>query len=164
MWVCSVREWQNTRHKPLPRRNCYWVASMIERIGSGCTSNPMRVLICLTAPGGISARNDHVRDLYFGFPLHILLAILCDIADCFSANSTVVAGIVNGQPSRNYSMAGSDETRLDRHRFSENFWLWLLFECHSHMQFCGWCFCLIWSKMSRGSTSTPQKFYRLIKK
>ena len=94
---------------------------MIERIDSGCTSNPMRVLICLTAPGGISARNDHARDLYFGFPLHILLAILCDIADCFSANSTVVAGIVNGQPSRNYSMAGSDETRLDRHRFSENF-------------------------------------------
>ena len=64
----------------------------------------MRVLIRLTAP-------------YLRFPLHILLAILGDIADCFSANRTVVAGIVTGQPGRKGSMAGSDETRLDRDHF-----------------------------------------------
>jgi hypothetical protein len=46
-----------------------------------------------------------------------LLAILGDIADCFSANRTVVAGIVTGQPGRKGSMAGSDETRLDRDHF-----------------------------------------------
>ena len=32
------------------RRRSYWVAPTIERIGSGCASNPMRVLISLTAP------------------------------------------------------------------------------------------------------------------
>jgi hypothetical protein len=46
-----------------------------------------------------------------------LLAILGDIADCFSANRTVVAGIVTGQPGRKGSMAGSDETRLDWDHF-----------------------------------------------
>ena len=40
-----------------------------------------------------------------------------DIADCFSANRTVVAGIVTGQPGRKGSMAGSDETRLDWDHF-----------------------------------------------
>ena len=65
----------------------------------------------------ISSRNDHARDLYLRFPLHILLAILGDIADCFSANRTVVAGIVTGQPGRKGSMAGSDETRLDWDHF-----------------------------------------------
>ena len=41
---------ENTRNSPQSRRYARLVAPIIERIDSGCASNPMRVLIRLTAP------------------------------------------------------------------------------------------------------------------
>ena len=79
--------------------------------------NPTIRAFIVRDEGGISARNDDARDIHLSFPLHLLLAILGDIADCLSSNSTVVAGIVNGQKSRKHTIAGTVEIRLKRHRF-----------------------------------------------
>ena len=47
--------------------------------------------------GGISARNDDARDIHLGLPLYTELTIVGDIADCFSANCTVVAVVMIGR-------------------------------------------------------------------